>query len=190
MRSNGSLKIWRSPETRPPRPAGEGSLLYRPMKGLRSHILLHRLWLGSGEQSKERKSVAFRCILLHRGRSRTAAARRWRSRIDPPGRFLANSGHPYLWWKVFARGAESTVFTEDSWGWHTQYGFAILVIGGRNWPKTQVKGRILATLAKITHRYGLSPGDGTRRESRSPCAPSRMPSTANFSRYGNRSKEC
>ena len=159
MRSNGSLKIWRSPETRPPRPAGEGSLLYRPLKGLRSHILLHRLRLGSGEQSKERKSVAFRCILLHRGRSRTAAGRQWRSRIDPPGRFLANSDHPYLWWNVFSRGAGSTVFPEDSWGWHTQYGFASLVIGGRNRPKTQVKGRILATLAKITHRYGLSPGD-------------------------------
>jgi hypothetical protein len=57
---------------------------------------------------------------------------------------------------VFARGAESTVFPEDSWGWHTEYGFANLVIGGRNRPKTQVKGRILATLAKIPHRYGLS----------------------------------
>ncbi len=156
MRSNGSLTIWRSPQTRPPRPAGEGSLLYRPLKGLRSHILLHRLWLGSGEQSKERKSVAFRCISLHRGRSRTAAARRWQNRIDPPGRFLANSGHPHLWWNVFSRGAESTVFPEDSWGWHTQYGFANLVIRGRNRPKTQVKGRILATLAKIPHRYGLS----------------------------------
>jgi hypothetical protein len=45
-------------------------------------------------------------------------------RRGPRGRVLANSDHTSERWNAIAKRAESLVFPEDSWGWHSSNGYS------------------------------------------------------------------